>query len=119
VRGYLFATARSALGEFWTRRFALPQAAQIDDRITAFNSSDAEVRNEAAGERLNRIMSNLPSRYAQVLELRFLRGYSLNEVATEMGTSVGNVKILQLRWLRAAGRQVAEVDIAAEALGGG
>ena len=39
-----------------------------------------------------------------MLELRFLRGYSLKEVAAEMKLNVGNVKVMQLRALRAAAR---------------
>jgi RNA polymerase sigma-70 factor (ECF subfamily) len=39
-----------------------------------------------------------------VLEFRFLRGYSLRETAVEMGTTNGNIKVMQLRALRAAAR---------------
>ena len=45
-----------------------------------------------------------PANYRRVLELRFLRGYSLREVATEVGSTVGGVKVMQLRALRAAAR---------------
>jgi RNA polymerase sigma-70 factor (ECF subfamily) len=50
------------------------------------------------------ILERLPSNYRRVLELRFLRGYSLKEVASELGTTVGGVKVMQLRALRAAAR---------------
>jgi DNA-directed RNA polymerase specialized sigma24 family protein len=39
-----------------------------------------------------------------VLELRFLHGYSLKEVAAEMHSTVGAIKVMQLRALRAAGK---------------
>jgi DNA-directed RNA polymerase specialized sigma24 family protein len=39
-----------------------------------------------------------------VLELRFLRGYSLKEVAAETGSTVGGIKVMQLRALRAAAK---------------
>ena len=39
-----------------------------------------------------------------MLELRFLHGYSLKEVAAEMRLTVGAVKVMQLRALRAAAK---------------
>ena len=44
----------------------------------------------------------MPDRFRQVLELRFLRGYSIREAAAEMAVSEANAKILQYRALRRA-----------------
>jgi RNA polymerase sigma-70 factor (ECF subfamily) len=49
-------------------------------------------------------LSALPPNYRRVLELRFLRGYSLRETAVEMDNTVGGIKVMQLRALRAAAR---------------
>jgi RNA polymerase sigma-70 factor (ECF subfamily) len=46
----------------------------------------------------------LPANYRRVLELRFLRGYSLRETAFDMGKTIGAIKVMQLRALRAAAR---------------
>jgi RNA polymerase sigma-70 factor (ECF subfamily) len=51
------------------------------------------------------VLEGLPPHYRQVLELRFLRGYSIKETASAMGVSVGNAKVLQLRALRKAAAQ--------------
>jgi RNA polymerase sigma-70 factor (ECF subfamily) len=59
---------------------------------------------EAARAEVERILRQLPVRYRRLLELRFLRGYTSKEVAAEMGMTVGAVKVMQLRALRAAGR---------------
>ena len=48
------------------------------------------------------ILDALPANYRSVLELRFLRGYSIRETASAMGVSVANAKVLQLRALRRA-----------------
>ena len=48
------------------------------------------------------ILDGLPANYRSVLELRFLRGYSIRETAAAMGVSVANAKVLQLRALRRA-----------------
>lgn len=102
VRAYLFATARSVLASFWSKRLRLPTAPIDDDQVDDGRGGGREAPAEAA-EWLERTLASLPANYRHVLELRFLREYSLGEVATEMGKSVGAIKQLQLRALRAAG----------------
>jgi RNA polymerase sigma-70 factor (ECF subfamily) len=48
------------------------------------------------------ILDGLSPNHRRVLELRFLLGYSLREVAVEMGKTIGSVKIMQMRALRIA-----------------
>jgi DNA-directed RNA polymerase specialized sigma24 family protein len=43
--------------------------------------------------------------YRRVLELRFLRGYSIRETALELGLSQANVRVMQFRALNRAGRE--------------
>jgi RNA polymerase sigma-70 factor (ECF subfamily) len=102
IRSYLFATARSALASFWSARFGLPQEELREDLWV-----QGDRRPEPAGEsieRVERILSQLPANYRKLLELRFLRGYSLKEVAAELGTTLGGIKVMQLRALRAAAK---------------
>ena len=101
IRAYLFATARSALASFWSARFGLPE-----DELRAdlwMETRSLEPAGDSA-DRVQRILEQLPSNYRQVLELRFLQGYSLAEVAAELGTTVGGVKVMQLRALLPAAR---------------
>ncbi len=100
IRGYLFATARSVLGGFWSTRLGLSEAELHDDLALA---ERAEPSPESA-ERAGRILASLSDNYRRVLELRFLHGYSLKEVAAEMRSTVGAVKVMQLRALRAAAK---------------
>jgi RNA polymerase sigma factor (sigma-70 family) len=99
VRAYLHATARTVLASYWRtlgreittlgEDWALAEPAE--DHVT----SSANARAEA-------ILAELPDRYRQVLQLRFLEACSLKEVASELGVTVGNVKVLQHRALRQA-----------------
>lgn len=101
IRGYLFATARSVLGAFWSTRLGLSEAELREDlalNVPAFAPSE---ENEALA---HNILGRLSDNYRRVLELRFLHGYSLKEVAAEMRSTVGAVKVMQLRALRAAAR---------------
>jgi RNA polymerase sigma-70 factor (ECF subfamily) len=101
IRAYLFATARSVLASFWATRLGMPE-----DELRADLALDAEAPEPSseAIERVDRILTRLPANYRKVLELRFLRGYSLREVAAEVGSTVGGVKVMQLRALRAAAK---------------
>ena len=100
IRAYLFATARTVLANFWTTRFALPETELPDDLAGDLPGlPDGDQR-----QAVQVILDGLPAQYGRLLELRFLRGYSLKEVAAEMGSSVGAVKVMQLRALRAAAR---------------
>jgi RNA polymerase sigma-70 factor (ECF subfamily) len=103
IRAYLFTTARTVLATFWSAKFGMPEDELRDD--LALESQNVEPPGEAV-ERVNRILAALPPNYRRVLELRFLRGYSLREVASEVGSTVGGVKVMQLRALRAAAKVV-------------
>jgi RNA polymerase sigma factor (sigma-70 family) len=101
IRGYLFATARSVLGGFWSTRLGLSEAELHEDLAMAIPAGPPS---EEPAERARRILAGLSDNYRRVLELRFLHGYSLKEVATEMRSTVGAVKVMQLRALRAAAK---------------
>ena len=101
IRGYLFATARSVLGAFWSTRLGLSEAELREDLALAV---PAPASPEDRTETVQQILSQLSDNYRRVLELRFLHGYSLKEVAAEMNSTVGAIKVMQLRALRAAAR---------------
>jgi RNA polymerase sigma factor (sigma-70 family) len=101
VRGYLFATARSVLGAFWSTRLGLSEAELRDDLALVVPAGPAT---EEGTETVQLILAQLSDNYRRVLELRFLHGYSLKEVAAEMKSTVGAIKVMQLRALRAAAK---------------
>jgi RNA polymerase sigma-70 factor (ECF subfamily) len=101
VRGYLYASARSAMASFWTGRSRVPEA-ELHDDIWVEGLGRELVAPWEASQWLERTLSALPPDYRRVLELRFLFGYSLREAALAMNKTVGGVKVMQLRALRAA-----------------
>lgn len=101
IRSYLYATARSVLGGFWSTRLRLPQS-ELDDDLADPGQSDSPQPPARAAELLERTLSALPPHYREVLELRFLQGASIREVAVQTRRSLGAVKVMQLRALRAA-----------------
>ncbi|HEX7265578.1 MAG TPA: RNA polymerase sigma factor [Candidatus Dormibacteraeota bacterium] len=103
VRAYLYTTARSVMASFWSNRARVPEA-ELADELWVESRGEELVAPPAAAAWVERVLSALPAHYRRVLELRFLRGYSLAETACEMGNTVGGVKVMQLRALRAAAR---------------
>lgn len=101
IRSYLYATARSVLGGFWSSRLRLPEAELADDLADRIQRDSPEPSSEAA-ECLEQTLSALPPHYREILELRFLRGASVREVALRTHRTPGAVKVMQLRALRAA-----------------
>ena len=101
IRGYLFATARSVLGAFWSTRLGLSEAELREDLAMPVAPGPPS---EEGTETVQLILAQLSDNYRRVLELRFLHGYSLKEVASEMKSTVGAIKVMQLRALRAAAK---------------
>jgi RNA polymerase sigma-70 factor (ECF subfamily) len=111
VRAYLLATARTVLAAHWRRTLGRQVTTIALDEDFPADTPDPppEAVVRPAG-RVAAILAALPERYRRVLELRFLRAYSVRETAAEMGVSAANAKVLQHRALRMA----AALDPAAE-----
>jgi RNA polymerase sigma-70 factor (ECF subfamily) len=96
LRGYLCATARTVIADVWRNRHGTV-VEEIDEESTPNHEHV-----EAGRPDVDSLLQRLPGNYRTVLELRFLRGYSVRETAEAMGISVSNAKVLQLRALRRA-----------------
>lgn len=105
IRGYLFTTARSVLAAFWAARLGTAEQ-ELHEEMAGNRrpGSSPESELDEANRLAQQILAGLPENYRRVLELRFLRGYSIREVAAEIRATPGSVKVMQLRALRAAAR---------------
>ncbi|MEA2684067.1 MAG: hypothetical protein QOK05_2395 [Chloroflexota bacterium] len=102
IRSYLVATARTVLADHWRDRYDV-RVDELDDSIASPSPPPVSPHDEEAGvRRAGAILAALPDNYRRVLELRYLRGYSLRETAQELGISVTNAKVMQHRALRRA-----------------
>jgi RNA polymerase sigma-70 factor (ECF subfamily) len=107
VRAYLLAVARTVLAGYWRRTLGRPVTTLDDERVEDVFEPAQPSRTASAWA--EQILRALPPRYRQVLELRFLRAYTVKETAAELGISVGNAKVLQHRALRQAAVVAREV----------
>lgn len=106
-RAWLFRVARTAIVDHWRSYGELPAVPlewYAEEPLRAMESDSKAVA------RVERILARLNPMQRRVLELRFLEGRSLIETAQELGTTEGNVKVLQHRALRRA----AELDAGEE-----
>src|ERR1700674_1232233 len=100
VRAYLVKTARTVLADHWRRHYGAQAGLTEYERIPT--EALTAPRNSAASERAERLLSLLPDNFRRILELRFLRGYSVREAANELGVTESNARVLQFRALRKA-----------------
>jgi RNA polymerase sigma-70 factor (ECF subfamily) len=103
IRSYLMATARTVLADHWTLHYGC-DVGLLEDEVP---TPDPPEQSTADGgvSRAARVLAALPEHYRRILELRFLRGYSVRESAHEMGITVTNAKVLQHRALRRAAQE--------------
>ena len=107
VRAYLVKTARTVLADHWRRYYGARAGLSEYERIPTESISAAP--NGVATDRAQRLLALLPDRFNRILELRFLRGYSIREAANEMGLTEVNARVLQFRALRKAAEFEKEV----------
>jgi RNA polymerase sigma factor (sigma-70 family) len=108
VRAYLAAVARTTLAGYWRRTLGR-QVTVIDQDRLPEQLVDLPAASAQAGESAAGILAALPDRYAQVLRLRFIDGYSVAEVAAVLGITSGTARVLQFRALRRAAEVAADV----------
>lgn len=99
---WLRRVADGTIARHWRERYRLPVVPlrpwHDREEAPAVNEADEEARRAA----LLSILTRLQQNYRQVLQLRFVEGRSLRETARCLGTTEGNVKVLQYRALRKA-----------------
>jgi RNA polymerase sigma-70 factor (ECF subfamily) len=104
IRSYLMTTARSVLAEHWTLRYGA-EVGLLGDQVAQPEPPPQRHDDDSGVRRAARVLAALPDHYRHILELRFLRGYSVKESAREMGITVTNAKVLQHRALRRAAQE--------------
>jgi RNA polymerase sigma-70 factor, ECF subfamily len=107
VRSYLVKTARTVLADHWRRHYAARDAAAELEQLPA-GALVADPNNDAS-ERAARLLALLPEHFSRILELRFLRGFSVREAANELGVTESNARVMQFRALRKAAELEREV----------
>jgi RNA polymerase sigma-70 factor (ECF subfamily) len=111
-RTWLYAIARNQVRDHWryhVRRPTEPLRADVahdaarEDRRPDIPGAAPERQARPEATALGRhVLAELPENYRRVLEHRVLEGRSVRDTAEAMGTTPGNVKVMQHRALRKA-----------------
>jgi RNA polymerase sigma-70 factor (ECF subfamily) len=106
IISWLFTVARTVLADHWRRWYRRAPSVALDDRLlhTAADIEPTPRVNPDAEGLVDAVLATLPDRYRQVLELRFLKGCSIQEAAAQLGVTPGNLKVMQHRALLLAAR---------------
>jgi RNA polymerase sigma factor (sigma-70 family) len=107
VRAYLVKTAKTVLADHWRNHYAAQNVALELEQLPP--DGLAGPSSSVASDRAERVLALLPEQFRRVLELRFLKGYSVREVAHELGVTESNARVLQFRALRKAAELEGEV----------
>lgn len=107
ISSWLYRVGHNAVADYWRAFYRLPlvdseRLAPVWEPAEPTPTSAVDGTEERARARIERLLSRLPDRYREVLELRFLERLSVAETADRMGISHGNAKVLQYRALRRA-----------------
>jgi RNA polymerase sigma factor (sigma-70 family) len=102
ARGWLYATARTTIVDYWQTQSPYEMRSLSDLEAQFLSSKSAEFADQQTEMRVQHLLSLLPERDRSILTLRYLQGYSAAEIAEALGTSAGNIRVLQLRALRRA-----------------
>ena len=97
--GWLYRIAHNLVIDFYRQRDRHGHVS-LDDNPTLSDENDNPVENVAAqmeAEQVRFAMRQLTDEQAEVLSLRFLEGYSIQEVASMMNKTEGAIKALQYR----------------------
>jgi RNA polymerase sigma-70 factor (ECF subfamily) len=98
---WMYRIARNRLIDFYRKRRVHSEVSLSDVPEKELTRSEDFSKQIMTREKLRKGLNQLTDEQKQVIILRFIEGYSNNEVAGIVGKSVGAVKVLQFRALRA------------------
>jgi RNA polymerase sigma-70 factor (ECF subfamily) len=111
IIAWLFRVARNAVNDYWREGHGAPvilfEEARLERRQETRPDSAREAQTAAQARA---VLAALPDTYRMVLTCRLLDGLSVVETAQRMGTTTGNVKVMQHRALKYAAGCRASAD---------
>ncbi len=107
-KNWLFQIAKNIVADHWRkqancRTVSIDEFFEIGHEPLSAEEEKAEAANQReAAKRLSAVLDELPVNYRAILELRFLKGYTIRESAEELNISESNAKVRQYRALKKA-----------------
>lgn len=99
---WLYRVAGNTINDYFRKKYRSPEPAALDETFDVPSSQslqkDIEIGSEM--ETVRAAFGQLPDLYRQVLELRFIQEFSLEEIARILDKSNLSVRLLQFRALK-------------------
>ena len=108
-KNWLYGIAKHLILAHYRQKYNQTPLELDDNTATPQNESQDEKESKKNNRLLEDLLKALPERYHQVLELRFLKGYTILETAAALGISEENTKVLQHRALKKANQIASEM----------
>jgi len=105
-KNWLYQITKNTVADYWRAHYkkstvSIEEFLEIN-LVSESQKDDIEKDLSEKEARVSKILNALPENYRQILELRFLKGYSLKDIAKELNITISNVKVLQYRALKKA-----------------
>ena len=98
---WMYRIARNRLYDYYRKRAVRKEVSLHDVHEAGSVSASDPSETVMIRERLRKGMENLTEDQRQVIVLKFIQGHDNQEIAAMLGKSVGAIKVLQFRALRA------------------
>lgn len=98
-RPWLYTIARNTMMDHWRKK--RPEILDDEEElISNHDSLEDHVDKQLSKESIKKALSKLPEEMRTVVTLRFMLGYSAKKTADSLGTTEGNVRVVQYRALK-------------------
>lgn len=99
---WLYTIAGNTVNDYFRKVYRRPQTVSLNEEIDIIATDDTSTQadNSINSDIVQKALSNLPTNYKQVLELRFIENFSVEETATILKKSNVTVRVLQYRALK-------------------
>jgi len=99
ARAWLYRIANNLLIDHWRAKKDMPLTDE-DSLVSDAEDAGEAIDKQLMAERLNKALDKLPEETRLVVRLRFVEGLPAKQVARIIGSSEGNVRIIQFRALK-------------------
>lgn len=111
---WLFRICQATMMDMWRKKYK-QVTVPLEDFLAhdepfdiAFDDDSQEVEQKSKEIQLESVLGKLTIEYREILELRFLKGYTIKEAAAELSITISNAKVRQYRALKKAQQIIRE-----------
>lgn len=97
-RPWLYTIAKNTMMDHWRKKH--PEPLEDEEHESDADPLDILVEKKMSADAVKAAMVHLPEEMRSIVTLRFMLGYSAKKTAESLGTTEGNVRVIQFRALK-------------------